>query len=72
LGATIRSARANAEKAADHITWQGMQRRHDIAAKVPAAAGRDVSPGSPSPITAADWDTAGRATGDSADWEGAS
>ena len=71
LGATIRSARAVAEKAADHITWQGMQRRHDIAAKVPAAAGRDVSPGSPSPITAADWDTAGRATGDSADWEGA-
>ena len=72
LGATIRSARAVAEKAADHITWQGMQRRHDIAAKLPAAAGRDVSPGSPSPITAADWDTAGRATGDSADWEGAS
>jgi phosphoribosylamine--glycine ligase len=72
LGATLQSARANAEKAAECVTWTGMQRRHDIAAKLPPATGREASAASPSPITAADWDTAGRATGDSADWEGAS
>ncbi len=44
LGSTIATARACAESAADCITWDGMQRRHDIAASVPAAA------------SAGDWD----------------
>jgi phosphoribosylamine--glycine ligase len=56
LGATLQSAREAAEKAADCITWTGMQRRHDIAAKLPPAAGREASTASPSPITAADWE----------------
>ena len=38
VGATIPSARANAEKAAELVTWTGMQRRHDIAAVLPPAA----------------------------------
>jgi phosphoribosylamine--glycine ligase len=37
-GPTIAGARAAAEKAADRIAWDGMQRRHDIAAAVPPAA----------------------------------
>jgi phosphoribosylamine---glycine ligase len=56
LGATLSSARAAAEKAADHITWDGMQRRRDIAAVLPRAAGRASGATSPSPITAADWE----------------
>jgi phosphoribosylamine---glycine ligase len=55
LGATIPSARAHAEKAAAKIGWAGMQRRHDIAAKLPAE--RDDA-GPPSPLSAADWSAA--------------
>ena len=54
LGATIAAARANAEKAADRITWEGMQRRHDIAVRLPATADPGAS-ASPAPISAADW-----------------
>ncbi|HYN68974.1 MAG TPA: phosphoribosylamine--glycine ligase [Candidatus Eisenbacteria bacterium] len=41
-GPTLEAARAGAEKAADAIAWEGMQRRHDIAAdpRVPAGAAR--------------------------------
>jgi phosphoribosylamine---glycine ligase len=53
LGSTIPAARARAELAADRVTWDGMQRRHDIAAKLPLAA---PAAGSAAPITAADWD----------------
>ena len=35
LGADVPAARAAAERAADAITWDGMQRRHDIAAALP-------------------------------------
>ncbi len=52
LGSSLASARAGAERAADEIAWDGMQRRRDIAARLPAAAG----PSSPSPIRA-DWAT---------------
>ena len=38
LGPDVGSARAAAERAADAITWDGMQRRHDIAATLPEAA----------------------------------
>jgi phosphoribosylamine--glycine ligase len=41
-GARIAVARAVAEKAADQISWEGMQRRHDIAAVLPPAAGRET------------------------------
>ena len=37
-GHTLAAARAAAEKAADKIAWEGMQRRHDIAAALPPAA----------------------------------
>jgi phosphoribosylamine---glycine ligase len=37
-GATICAARIAAEKAAEAVTWDGMQRRHDIAAVLPPAA----------------------------------
>jgi len=37
-GADIRSARDAAERAADAIAWDGMQRRHDIAADLPMTA----------------------------------
>ena len=50
LGRTIAAARAGAERAADRIAWNGMQRRHDIAAVLPQAA-----EDGPSPISAADW-----------------
>ena len=36
-GSTIELARATAEEAADAIAWDGMQRRHDIAADLPGA-----------------------------------
>lgn len=55
LGATLQSARANAEKAADCITWPGMQRRHDIAAVLPAAAGREAAGASPDPVSESAW-----------------
>jgi phosphoribosylamine--glycine ligase len=38
LGATMAAARQRAEGAATLIGWHGMQRRHDIAAKLPPAA----------------------------------
>jgi phosphoribosylamine--glycine ligase len=41
LGADVPAAREAAERAADAITWDGMQRRHDIAAVLPA---RTTSP----------------------------
>jgi phosphoribosylamine--glycine ligase len=65
LGATLQSARAAAEKAADCITWPGMQRRHDIAAKLPPAAGRAVGAVSPDPVSEKAW-TEGSATGQTA------
>ena len=58
LGATIPAARAAAEKAADNITWNGMQRRHDIAAVLPVAAATAPAAGSPEPVSEKAW-TAG-------------
>ena len=57
LGATIRSARDHAEKAADCVTWQGMQRRHDIAAVLPQAASPQ-SVDSPDPVSEKAWTAA--------------
>jgi phosphoribosylamine--glycine ligase len=37
-GATLESARASAERAAEMISWDGAQRRHDIAADLPEPA----------------------------------
>ena len=62
LGSTIGAARANAERAADLVSWQGMQRRHDIAARPPAGAGERAAT-SYSPIEASSWDKAGSQTG---------
>ncbi|MGD0017802.1 MAG: phosphoribosylamine--glycine ligase [Candidatus Limnocylindrales bacterium] len=56
LGSTLAAARANAEKAAEKVTWQGMQRRHDIAARLPAAADPKAVAASPAPISAAGWE----------------
>jgi phosphoribosylamine--glycine ligase len=56
LGPRIAAARVCAEDAASRISWRGMQRRHDIAAVIPAAAGRHVAASSPAPIRAGDWD----------------
>jgi phosphoribosylamine--glycine ligase len=58
VGATLRSARAAAEKAADCITWPGMQRRHDIAAMLPAAASRRAA-ASPDPVSDSAWTKGG-------------
>jgi phosphoribosylamine--glycine ligase len=38
LGPDVAAARAAAERAADAVTWNGMHRRHDIAAMLPEAA----------------------------------
>jgi phosphoribosylamine--glycine ligase len=57
LGTTIPAARAAAEAAADRVTWSGMQRRHDIAAKLPPAA--DPAAMSPAPISEAAWTKGG-------------
>jgi len=38
-GPDLASARAAAERAADRISWDGLQRRHDIAADAPTPAG---------------------------------
>ena len=35
LGPDVPAARAAAERAADAMPWDGMQRRHDIAATLP-------------------------------------
>jgi phosphoribosylamine--glycine ligase len=59
LGTTVTSARANAERAASMISWQGMQRRHDIAARLPAAANPKLRPASRAPIAPGDWDRGG-------------
>jgi phosphoribosylamine--glycine ligase len=52
VGATIPAARQHAERAAALVRWQGMQRRHDIAAKLPPAPYPPVSAPLP-PIAAA-------------------
>jgi phosphoribosylamine---glycine ligase len=56
LGATLAAARAHAEKAAGKIAWEGMQRRHDIAAHPPAPADPEVAAGSPAPVVSSGWD----------------
>jgi phosphoribosylamine---glycine ligase len=73
LGPTLARARKCAEEAADKVTWEGMQRRHDIAAHLPAPAGRAAAAASPAPITAGDWDRAASGGGPvaNADKEGA-
>ncbi len=53
LGSGLAGARAGAERAADEIAWDGMQRRHDIAARLPVP----VQPAT-APITPADWEAA--------------
>jgi phosphoribosylamine--glycine ligase len=55
LGAGVPAARVAAEKAAEHITWDGMQRRHDIAAKLPGAAATPPAAGSPEPVSEKAW-----------------
>jgi phosphoribosylamine--glycine ligase len=50
LGRTIAAARTTVEGAADCVAWDGMQRRHDIAARLPGAA-----PSGPEPLRARDW-----------------
>ncbi len=57
LGASIPAARAAAEAAADEVTWSGMQRRRDIAAKLPPAA--DPAASSPDPVSEAAWTKGG-------------
>jgi phosphoribosylamine--glycine ligase len=59
LGTTVTSARAHAERAASMISWQGMQRRHDIAARLPVAANPKLRPASRAPIAPGDWDRGG-------------
>ena len=56
LGSTVASARVNAERAAELIGWQGMQRRRDIAARLPIATGPNLAPASPAPIAPGDWE----------------
>ena len=41
-GAGLEQAREAAERAADKISWDGLQRRHDIAADVPAAPAEPI------------------------------
>jgi phosphoribosylamine--glycine ligase len=57
VGATIPAARAAAEKAANHVTWTGMQRRHDIAALLPNAEATGAA--SPDPVSESAWTKAG-------------
>jgi phosphoribosylamine---glycine ligase len=61
LGPSLRAARAHAEKAADMIHWDGMQRRRDIASKLPAARPDPEEP--PAQLSAAEW-SAGAAADD--------
>jgi phosphoribosylamine--glycine ligase len=56
LGSTVTSARSNAERAATMIGWQGLQRRRDIAARLPAAADPRSRAASPAPVAPADWE----------------
>jgi len=53
VGATIPDARKAAERAADCITWPGMQRRHDIAARLPAVVSLGTK--SPDPVSEFAW-----------------
>jgi hypothetical protein len=46
-GEDLAAARAAAEHAADAITWDGLQRRHDIAADLPLPAARPPAAGPP-------------------------
>jgi phosphoribosylamine--glycine ligase len=62
LGATMAAARRHAEGAADLIGWQGMQRRHDIAAKLPPAATPAGSAPSATPAGSAPAGSASAAT----------
>ena len=57
LGTTIPAARAAAEAAADRVSWSGMQRRRDIAAKLPPAA--HPAAHSPNPISETAWTKGG-------------
>ena len=59
LGATVETARACAEAAAEHISWDGMQRRHDIAAKLPKAAATPPATTSPDPVSESAWTKGG-------------
>jgi phosphoribosylamine--glycine ligase len=59
LGATVAKARTSAEEAADHISWAGMQRRHDIAAKLPRAAATPPATASPDPVSEKAWTQGG-------------
>jgi phosphoribosylamine--glycine ligase len=43
LGVDVPAARAAAERAADAITWEGMQRRRDIARDLPTAAALEAA-----------------------------
>ena len=65
VGATIETARSSAGAAADHISWAGMQRRHDIATKLPKAAATPPATASPDPVSESAW-TKGGATGQTA------
>ncbi len=56
LGSTVGSARVNAERAAEMIGWHGMQRRRDIAARLPKASGPSLASASPAPIAPGDWE----------------
>ncbi|HUG30335.1 MAG TPA: phosphoribosylamine--glycine ligase [Candidatus Limnocylindria bacterium] len=47
-GSDLPAARAAAEAAADQISWDGMQRRRDIAAALPPSGGAGVPVGAPS------------------------
>ena len=47
MGDDLATARAAAERAADGITWDGLQRRHDIAADLPPAAARPSASAQP-------------------------
>ena len=63
LGASLTAAREHAERAAELVRWDGMQRRHDIAARLPAAIHEGAAANSPAPISAAGWDVGGAAGG---------
>ena len=62
LGSSLAAARENVERAAEQVSWNGMQRRRDIAAKLPDATPNANGPAAGTlPIRAADWFTeAGR------------
>jgi phosphoribosylamine--glycine ligase len=61
LGTTISAARAAAEAAADKVAWSGMQRRRDIAAKLPPDAASSPAAPSPAPISESAWTKRGPA-----------